>query len=633
MPQTSEAFSPVDNTKLNLLPSPRNVSFRGAPFRPTPSNYLYVSTNANVAVRRKCHILCKQLEDIGFRTAMDSSSRLEPTEALFTTSATFPKWDHIAQPLREAAGREGYRLSINSEGALLHGADEQGIQYAGATLRQLLEDGPAIPGMEIEDYPLLPWRVMHLDFKGWPPNAAYLKKTIAILAGLKINAVILEYESHYNFPSQPGLADGHALTPAEAGEIELFAQDLGVALIPLVPCIGNAAHVLKKPEYADLREHPQYFTQYCPVNPASLDVVTAMMDDLRSVHQSKFMHIGGDDTYLMGAHPNSAARIKQLGGPSALYLEHVGKVCRYLLASGHQALIWDDMFRNMSDEQIKWLPPEAVLTAWKYEGQRGRASQDLLTHLERYKRLNRRVWGAATRSPSVRYDSFDNIDAWTEAAELGLLEGLVTTTWTRDHSMGALLAPPENAWPGAFYAAERAWSGSKGMTRDLFPTRFVVRMFGIKDVSSQNRLWAGFDFFLRDHPRKARDLFASEFKQAERGRKTLSFLDAWLALATFKDYVRQFESEISGNFANLQAGRGDPFQCGRLRWRVMDARKKLPAIISNFQQQAGRLTNQAVVQEYLESSVAYSLARMDEMENLLSAYPLPSQEWQQPVKI
>ena len=620
--------------KLNVLPFPRSVSLRGAPLRPTPSNFLYISDKATVGARRRCHMLCQQLFDIGYRTAPETSTRLLPTQALFTPSATFPKWDQLDRPLRgQCAALEGYRLTVNSSGALLHGADEQGLQYAGTTLRQLIQDGPEIPGLEIEDFPLLPFRVMHLDFKGWSPNTEYLKNVLMMFADVKINTVILEYESYYNFPSQPGLASEGALSPAEMSEVELFSQDLGITLIPLVPCIGNAGHVLRLPAYAGLREHSEYFQQFCPVVPETLGIVTAMMEDLASVHRGKFMHVGGDETRLLGVNPASEARAKQLGGRAALYLDYVGKVCRYLTAGGKSPLIWDDMFRRMSDEQVRWLPPDTVLTFWQYEGHGGKATPAILTNLDRYRKLGRRVWGAATRSPTSRYDSFDNIDAWTEAAEMGYLEGLITTAWTRDHTLGPMYAPPEVSWPGAYYAAERKWSGLKGLPREKFPLRFIARLFGVKDPAAQSRLWTGFDMLLREHPRRAREFFGHEMQHATRNGAILGFLESWTALGSLAEYIHQFETDISGNFSNLQAGCGDPFHSGRLRWRIMDAKNKLPALISNFQHQALRLTHERQVQEYLESTLAFGIRKLEDMEALLGGYPYPPSEFQQPVSI
>ena len=619
---------------LSLLPFPRHVTVRGAPFRPAPSNFLYVSANATVGVRRKCQVLIQQMQELGLRTILETSSHLGATQAVFTQSARFPKLGQLERPLRgQCAGPEGYRLVTAADGALLHGADEPGVQYAGATLVQLLEDGPEVPGMEVEDYPLLPWRVMHLDFKGWPPTAEHLKRIIAILAGLKINMLILEYAAHFDFPSQPGLAWEAALTAAEMGDIEIFAQDRGVTLVPLVPCIGNVGHVLRLPAYAALREHPQYLQQYCPVNPQTLGVVTAMMEDLVSIHGGKFFHIGGDETRLLGCNPDSEARAKQLGGRAALYLEYIGKVCRYLLSSQRQPLIWDDMFRKMTDAQVQWLPEEVVLTSWQYEGHGGRATPAILSNLDRYKRLGRRAWGAATRTPAVRYDSFDNIDAWTEAAEMGYVDGLVTTAWTRDRPLGALYPPPDTAWPGALYAAERVWSGLKGLARERFPQRFVVRMFGAEDAGMQSRIWAGCDLLLREHMRRAREFFAQDARQAPRNAAMLALMEAWAALGAFREYVQQFEEEVSGNYAGLQTGRADPFHSGRLHWRVQELKNKLPAVVANFRQRAAQVTNESQIREYLESTIAYSCLKLEEMEKLLSQYPFPPQEWQQPLSL
>ncbi|MGD0088375.1 MAG: family 20 glycosylhydrolase [Planctomycetota bacterium] len=620
--------------RLALLPFPRQVSLRGAPFRPAPSNFLFLSPDAASGTRRKCFLLAQQLAEEGLRTSLEASSSLGPTQALFTQSASFPKWDKLEAPLRgQAAGREGYRLVVTSDGALLYGADEQGVQYAGATLRQLLQDGPVVPGLEIEDYPLLPARALHLDFKGWPPTAEHLKTVIGILAGLKINTLLLEYAAHFNFPSQPGLAAEGSLTALEVGELEVYARDLGVTLVPLVPCLGNVGHVLRLPAYTSLREHPQYLQQYCPVNPQTLGVVTAMMEDLIAVHAGKFFHAGGDETQMLGSNPATAARAAQLGGRSALYLEYVGKVCRYLLTCQREPMLWDDMFRKMSDAQVQWLPEEVVLTSWQYEGHGGRATPAILANLDRYKRLRRRVWGVAMRSPALRYDAFDNIDAWTEAAELGYVEGVITTAWTRDHPLGALFPPPETAWPAAFYAAERAWSGMKGLGRERFPRRFVVRMFGAKDPAAQSRVWAGFDFLLREHARRAREFFAQDARAAPRGGSTLAFMEAWSGIRAFQEYVRQFEEQVSGSYANLQAGQGDPFHSGRLRWRVLELKNKLPALVANFRQQAARITTEAQIREFVESSIAYSYGRLEEIEKLLAQYPLPPQEWQQPVSL
>ena len=619
--------------QLQLVPYPRYVLFRGSPFRPTPSNYLYIATEATYATRRRCTLLCQQLLDLGFKTNIETSSKLNTNQALFTASASFPKWDNLNRPLRpEASGFQAYRLVANSDGVLLNGADEQGLQYACATLRQLVEDNPTIPGVEIEDFPMLRWRAIHLDCKGWPPNVDYLKRVISTLAGIKINALLLEYGPAFNFPSQPGLAIEGALTPADLTTLQQYAEDVNVALFPLVHCIGNAGHVLSQKAYSSMREHPGYFQQYCPANESAVDVVTAMIDDLLSIHHDKKIHLGGDDAVFMGANPATAARAKKMGGRTAVYLEYLGRMCNYLISKGNQPLICDDMFRAMTDEQIKWLPKETILVSSQNDGSSGRASSGLLKLLNRYKQLGRSIWGSPLCSPTYRHESFDHIDAWAEAAQAGLIDGMCATVRTREYWLGPLLPPLETVWPSVFYAAEKSWLGQKGPSRDGFPHRFVTRFFGARDDGAK-KLWLAYDLYRRDHFVSAREQLMAEEKQAVRNRKTLAFFDCWLALESFKEYARQFEIEVGSNFSLIQTGRADPFNAGRLRWRIQDAKAKLPAIAARFQQQGLRLTHQNVVQEYMESSIAFSLKQLDDMEVILSGYPLPPADWQKPVRL
>src|SRR3954463_12205126 len=100
MPMDTNNEAATIAANLYLMPFPRSVSLRGAPFRPAPANFLYISANATVGTRRRMLLLCQQLYDIGFRAQPEPSSHLGPTQALFTPSATFPKLDTLDRPLR-----------------------------------------------------------------------------------------------------------------------------------------------------------------------------------------------------------------------------------------------------------------------------------------------------------------------------------------------------------------------------------------------------------------------------------------------------------------------------------------------------------------------------------------------------
>lgn len=621
--------------ELKLIPYPHHVSFRGAPFRPLPSLFLHVAGDAQASTRARAKILAEQLSARNMRVQVSASTALHGHQALLTSAPTVTKkWEQAAKPLRGLCAKpEGYRLTVASDGAFVQGNDEKGFFYGGQTLRQLLEDGQDVPGLEIEDGPLLPFRAIHLDMRGWPPTRACLERTIEQFAGYKINTLILEYERHFSFNSQPGLSSKDALPPNYLSDLDLFAQERGIQLIPLQHCIGNLNYMLRLDPYKELREDPRYLQQACPTNPATTDIFIAMAEDLMAAHSAPYFHLGGDQARFLGVCPACKNRSKQLGGRASLYLEHAGKLVRYLNSRSRTALVWDDLFRNMTDEQIAWMPPETVLMFWNYAGQGGRATPSILTTLDRYKQLGRRVWGTASRLPTVKYESFDNIDAWAEAGEMGYLEGLVVTTWTREYALGPLLAPPEVSWPAGLYAAERSWSGRKNATREEFLLRFGARFFGIVETSAQQRLWGAFDLYVRDYPREAREIIQQVLPACTRNRETLELLDAWCRIGSFNYYLRMFEQACAADYDHLQSGEADPFHAGRLYWRVEDLKAKLPELTQRFRAATAPLSPPSSADEYLNNTLAYGIRRLDELAGLLEGYPSPEKEWQQPVKV
>src|SRR5205814_5071 len=129
---------------------------------------------------------------------------------------------------------------------------------------------------------------------------------------------------------------------------------------------------------------------------------------------------------------------------------------------------WDELIRGMSDDQIKWLPPEAALVYWLPDGMPPDMEHDVGVSLERYKVLGRAIWGSAVLSPAANYGGFDRVDAWGKLAEMNYVSGFIASIRTREFYKSGMLAPMEAVWPAAFYAAERMWTGKKTIAREMF---------------------------------------------------------------------------------------------------------------------------------------------------------------------
>src|SRR5204862_213188 len=141
----------------------------------------------------------------------------------------------------------------------------------------------------------------------------------------------------------------------------------------------------------------------------------AQINDLLPLHSGKIFHIGGDDAFLLGSNPATRKRAEELGGLEAVYLDHIGAVSRYLASQSFQPLIWDEMLREMTDEQIKWLTPDAALLFLLHEPLTPELVPDIISHLERYKILRRSAWGATMLSPNAPTLQF--MEAWSALQE------------------------------------------------------------------------------------------------------------------------------------------------------------------------------------------------------------------------
>ncbi len=260
----------------------------------------------------------------------------------------------------------GYELNI-TDIIRISAKTPEDIFHGTMTLLQLLEEKPQCPCLLINDSPALERRMIHWDFKGMMTNFEYLKTTIEKLAFYKINTILVEYEDKLQWPHHPNLADKHAaLTPEQVRELHKLADDNFIELIPLVQCLGHAEYVLRHREYAGIAESTDNCQQYCPSNPATLELFKDFASQIMALHSSPYIHIGGDETRQLGECPKCKAKAEQTGLID-LYFEYILKICNYVVSQDRIPVVWDDMLcRNFRLDLLRKLPPQTVICCWSY---------------------------------------------------------------------------------------------------------------------------------------------------------------------------------------------------------------------------------------------------------------------------
>jgi len=214
--------------------------------------------------------------------------------------------------------------------------------------------------------PIVPRRGVHLDLKGQVPRYERLIELLDLFAALRFEIVLFEWEDCFPWSCDPRLRAKHAFTPAQIEGIAAACAERKLEIIPLVQSIGHSENVLRLPENEALREIPGRTDVFHPLNPQSPQLIAAMVEDvLQLLPQVKRFHLGGDEVYTLGEHPESGAFIRD-HGIAALYLKQWTPAFQLLEDRGIRPMLWHDEIVQWESAQIERIANRADLVVWGY---------------------------------------------------------------------------------------------------------------------------------------------------------------------------------------------------------------------------------------------------------------------------
>jgi|GEM_PF-2744916 len=264
-----------------------------------------------------------------------------------------------------------------------------GLLYAADLLAELNSRHGGIPCAEYSDTPDVSFRCYHLDLKKGSGGVADIKRTLDRLRTLRYNHVLAEYENRIRLDSLPGVEAPDAFTHEEIRELNAYAEENGIRIIPLLQSFGHLEYLLKHPDYQKYSEMPDDFQQLCPLKDEAFELWKKVFDEIHALHPgTDCFHIGGDETYNLGRCPACAEYSKQ-HSKEELFLHHIGRVCRYVLDQGCRPILWHDMLaRSARYDLIRQLPEETVLLYWDYRSR----EQEINSVKRTWKYLVSREW-------------------------------------------------------------------------------------------------------------------------------------------------------------------------------------------------------------------------------------------------
>ena len=274
-------------------------------------------------------------------------------------------------------------------------------------------------------------KAFHLDLRIQVMTMPALKTFVQKLHTGGINTLIMEYEGTYPFKNHPLIANRYSYTREEIVSFVAFCKTLGIDVIPLQQSFGHVEYILRHQRYADLREDPKALSQICPLRTVEDSLLfTELYSDLSETHPSPYIHIGCDETYLLGHCDRCRKKVAE-EGISKLYIDYVSMLCNIVLRLGKKPVLWADMILKYP-EAIDRLPKGTILVDWNYGWDTNRFGDQKKLLASGYT-----LWGApAIRSHPDNFDQviwekhFDNIRDFVPACRQLGYQGIVLTSWS-----------------------------------------------------------------------------------------------------------------------------------------------------------------------------------------------------------
>src|SRR3954454_8139229 len=163
-------------------------------------------------------------------------------------------------------------------------------------------------------------RGFHLDLRVQVMTMDALRSFVTKLSKEGINTIVMEWEATYPFQKHPLIPNRFAYTKDEIKSFINYCSSIGIDVIPLQQSFGHVEYILRHERYKDLREDQKDYSQVCPLEEeGDKKLFTDLFTELAATHPSKYFHIGGDETYLLG-HCEKCKAMAAKEGTSKLYI-------------------------------------------------------------------------------------------------------------------------------------------------------------------------------------------------------------------------------------------------------------------------------------------------------------------------
>ena len=336
---------------LPMLPIPRSINFSEGTLAPAPTSLT----------------IDPKLRD------GENDDRLERAAARLLPDGDAGK---ITMTATAAFQPQSYALLVDASGVNISAGDGAGAFYALQMLKQL-RTPQGIPFVHVMDEPDLRFRGVHLCLDS--TDDTYFHLVEKVLSPMRINAVVGEVEYvKWDATAPMGIHQPAGMSKAKLKAFVELCRDNYIEFIPLFQTLGHSEWLFKNGKNLDMAEDPEHPYAYNVSNPAVYPLMTALLDEIFSVCNPEYLHIGHDEVTMLGRFPHRPENVAK--GMRRIVYDDVMFYHKYATDHGARLMMWHDMFMTKDESRTAFggppdnlaelrrqFPRDIVFCVWRYD--------------------------------------------------------------------------------------------------------------------------------------------------------------------------------------------------------------------------------------------------------------------------
>lgn len=307
-----------------------------------------------------------------------------------------------------------------------------------------------------------------------------LKKFIPVIAKMGYNSLFLYTEDTYTVTGEEylGYLRGR-YSVEEMKEIDRFAGEYGIEIIPCIQTLAHMARVYRWNQYP--MDNPDILMAD---DERTYQLIDNMLATLKECFTARRIHVGMDEAHDLGR----GKHLDQYGYQtvSEIMQRHLGRVAEIAARHGYEIMVWSDMFfrpwnnggyaipqTKIPEEYIKALPKGVSPVYWDYYSSDSQHYADMMSN---HKQLSTSTWfagGAWTWGGFLPHNEF-SIKTMSHAlpmAKQAKIKNVFITMWGDNGGECSRYS----ALPALFYMAQYA----KGVTDEARIKAKFKSAFGV----------------------------------------------------------------------------------------------------------------------------------------------------------